>query len=649
MKINKNIIILFALFLAIGSNAQKESVLKSATKKYDRFSYVKTTDVLLKLAEKGYESQELLQKLGNVYYFNNEMQDAEKWYKKLFSDYQDVDAEYLFRYAQTLKALKKYNEADKMMQRFTEARGSEKRSKLFNAQKDYLSVIEDLSENFEVKNLDINSEVSDFGSNVFNNKLIFASSRKDGKNYIWNNQPYLNLFSAEKLESGSYSNAELLNKGVNTKYHESTVSFMPSNDVMYFTRNNFFKNRLDRDEEGVNRLQVYRTKLQSNNKWGDVTSIHFNSDAYSVAHPTVNANGTKLYFASDMPGTVGNSDLYVVDINEDGSLGTPINLGGVINTEGQETFPFINSRGDLYFSSNGHNGLGGLDIYFISNFEEKLKNNTPFTIDNMGKPLNSSMDDFGYYENLETKEGFFTSNREGGKGDDDIYSFTVPDCIQGLTGKVFDKKTKEVLANASLILLEGSGKQIGATTADANGAYKFEEVLICNSEYLIRASKDKYLTNEERFSSTNNRKRDVNQDVYLEIDQVAIEEGTNLRIALNLKPIYFDFDKHNIRPDAEIELQKVIAVMKKLPKLKIDVRSHTDSRASKSYNERLSSRRNKSTIAYIVEKGGISAGRLTGKGYGESELVNKCSDGVSCTKEEHQLNRRSDFIVVSKD
>ncbi len=646
MKINKHIITLFTLFIILGSNAQNTGKLKQATKDYDKYSYVKTTDVLLKLAEKGYESQELLQKLGNTYYFNSQMEAAEKWYSKLLTNYQDVDAEYLFRYAQTLKSLEKYNEADQWMQRFTEARGGEKRSQLFNNQKDYLSYIESLSEDFEIKNLDINSEVSDFGSNIYNNQLVFASTRKNGRNYFWNNQPYLNLFTADKQEEGSYTNAQFLSKGVNTRYHESTVAFMPSGDVMYFTRNNFFKSRLKRDEKGINRLKIYSAKLQENGNWGEVTSVHFNSEAYSVAHPAINTSGTKMYFASDMPGTLGESDLYVVDINEDGSLGTPVNLGGVINTEGQETFPFINENGDLYFSSNGRNGLGGLDVYYIHDLEKTLNSGGAFTIDNMGKPINSSMDDFGYYENLETKAGFFTSNRAGGKGDDDIYGFEVPDCLQGLEGKVFDKKTKDILANASLILSDKSGKQLATTTSDAEGAYKFKGVLICNSEYLIRASKETYLTSEERFSSTFNRKRGITQDMYLEMDEVAIAKGTNLREALNLNPIYFDFDKAYIRPDAEIELQKVIEVMKQYPNLKIDVRSHTDSRASKSYNESLSSKRNKATINYLIETGGITADRLTGKGYGESELVNKCSDGVPCTKAAHQLNRRSDFIVV---
>jgi len=642
----RNIISLFVIAIAFSGFAQ-ESTLKKATKNYDKFSYVKTSEVLLEVAENGYQSKDLFEKLGNSFYFNNKMEEASQWYGKLVDTYLDVDVEYYYRYAQALKATENYDEADKWMQKFVETKSSDLRSKSFTSQRDYLKKIKLLSEDIEVDNMDINSEFSDFGSNQYKNQLLFASSRGTGKNYKWNNQPFLDLFTVTKQEDGSYSNTESFDKSINTKLHESTPSFSPTDDVMYFTRNNYYKNKLERDKEGVNRLQMFRAKLQGDDSWGNIKPIHFNSEDYSVAHPAVNITGTKLYFASDMPGTIGNSDLYVVDINKDGSLGVPVNLSTKVNTEGQETFPYINSNGDLYFSSNGHAGLGGLDVFLIRNFEEKLAKKQPFKIENLGQPINSSMDDFGYYENLVTMEGFFTSNRSGGKGDDDIYSFTVPECVQDVSGIVYDKKTNKTLDNAMVTLFDDQGNKISETTSSSDGSYNFSGFIKCENEYLIRASKDKYLTDETRLSATDNRKQDLSQNMYLDIDDVAITEGTNLREALNLNPIYFDFDKANIRTDAEIELQKVIAVLRQYPEMKIDVRSHTDSRAPKAYNEALSSRRNKSTINYIIRVGNISPDRLTGKGYGESKLTNKCSDGVPCSKEEHQLNRRSDFIVIT--
>ncbi|WP_346883944.1 OmpA family protein [uncultured Algibacter sp.] len=620
-------------------------IIKKANKEYEDYSYVKTNEILLNVAEKGYGSVDLYQKLANAFYFNNKMEEASKWYGELVALENDISPEYYYRYAQSLKSIEKYKEADKWMQKFVDLKSDDLRSKAFLGMRNYLEAIDDMSKDFPIKNLNINSEVSDFGTNQYENKLIFSSSRTPGKIYKWNNQPFLDLYSAEKNETGDYDDVKKFDSKINTKYHESTVAFLDAKNMMYFTRNNFTeKDRLRRDENGVNRLKMYRVKREENQVWGKVNSVHFNSDNYSVAHPTINANGTKLYFASDMPGTYGESDLFYCDINEDGSLSRPINLGGVINTEAQETFPFINSRGDLYYSSNGLAGLGGLDVFVIRGFESKFDNNETFVVRNIGKPINSPMDDFAYYENLKTLEGFFTSNREGGKGDDDIYSFTIPECSQNIEGVVLNRKTKEILTNATVRLFNASGKEMDRMVVGEDGKYKFNN-LLCNKEFLVRASKADYSTDESRIK-TSGENEVVTLELELDINKVPLAKGTNLREALSLNPIYFDFDKSNIRPDAEIELQKIIAVLSKYPKMKIDVRSHTDSRATTGYNDALSNRRNISTINYIVSVGGINRLRLTGRGYGESQLANKCSDGVECSEAMHQLNRRSDFIIL---
>lgn len=646
MRLKKYIILSIAFVMTLSAYSQKTSI-RRATKEYDKFSYVKTSEVLLRVAEKGYKSVDLFQKLGDAFYFNNKMEAAAKWYGELMAMNEAVDAEYYFRYAQSLKSMEQYDESDKWMQKFIDNKSDDLRGKSFSSKRDYLESIEALSEVFEIKNMDLNTDKSDFGANQYKDQLIFASSRGKGKVYDWNGQPYLDLYSATKNEDGSFAEAEIFDKSINTKMHESTASFLPTDDVMYFTRNNFLK-RKRRGVDGINRLQLYKATLQGDDTWGDVAPVHFNSDDYSVAHPTVNVHGTKLYFASDMPGTIGNSDIYVVDINSDGTLGDPVNLGTLINTEGSETFPYINSNGDLYFSSNGLPGLGGLDVYMVRDFETKYKNHEPFTVENVGRPINSAKDDFAYYENLGTKEGFFTSNRDGGKGDDDIYSFKIPECLQDLEGVVFDETTKELLSGATVRLFNKAGEELDQIVVGDNAKYVFK-ALKCEEEYLVRVEKDAYSTDEERIVTGDNRKQTLGLEMEIKPDAVAIETGDNLREILNLNPIYFDLDKSNIRPDAEIELQKVIAVLKQYPNMKLDIKSHTDSRATKAYNDALSSRRNRSTINYIVNVGGIDASRLTGKGYGERELVNKCSDGVDCTETEHQLNRRSDFIIVSID
>ncbi len=645
MKLNKYILLIGALGLALQSYSQ-EGTIKRAAKDYDKFSYVKTSEVLLTVANEGYKSVDLFQKLGNSFYFNNKMEEASKWYGELMMLNEDVDLEYYYRYAQTLKSIKNYSEADKWMQKFASIKSDDLRAKSFTSKLDYLSSIENVSENFAVENMDINTEYSDFGSNQYKNKLVFSSSRElTEKLYKWNEQPYLELFTATRQNDGSYANVEKFDDVINTKYHESTASFLPNDRIVYFTRNNYYRKRLKRDGTGINRLQLYRAIFQKNGSWGGVKSVHFNSINYSVAHPSVNAKGDKLYFASDMPGTQGKSDIYVVGINEDGTLGVPKNLGMIINTEDQETFPYINSKGDLYYSSNGLNGLGGLDIYMIRDFEEKFSSNQPLTVENVGKPINSSKDDFGYYENLGTKEGFFTSNRDGGKGDDDIYSFKIPDCLQNIDGFVFDKKTKDLITGATVRLYEESDKEVSSMIIGVDGKYMFSD-LRCEKEYLVRVEKENYSTDEDRIVTTDIRNQTVSLDLEIELETIPLTKGTNLREAINLNPIYFDLDKFNIRIDAEIELQKIIAILKQYPNIKIYIKSHTDSRATKAYNDILSSKRNVSIIKYLVNIGGIDTNRLTGKGYGERQLSNKCANDVKCLEEEHQQNRRSDFIIV---
>ncbi|WP_460218113.1 OmpA family protein [Psychroserpens sp. MEBiC05023] len=639
-------VLAFSLVFSFGY-AQKGKV-RDASRAYDNLAYLKTSEILLEVAENGYKSVDLLQKLANSFYFNNQMEEAAKWYGELMAMEENIDSEYYFRYAQALKSIENYDESDKWMKKFAEADRGDLRGRAFTSTVDYLSMIDEASREFDVVNMAINSEVSDFGTTQYQNQLIFASTRGGGQKYKWNEQPYLDLYAAEKQEDGSYSNVEALDANINTKFHESTVAFTPDDKVIYFTRNNYFKKKYKNDEDGTNRLKIFRATADDDGKWTNIESVHFNDDAYSVAHPAINVEGTKMYFASDMNGTLGKSDIFEVEINADGTLGEPVNLGPSVNTEGHETFPFINSEGDLYFSSNGFSGLGGLDVYVIRDFKNKRELNQPMALENVGRPINSPMDDFGYYENIGTKEGFFTSNREGGKGDDDIYRFIIPECEQVVEGTVKDQDTQELLPGAVVTLLDAEGTPLSQQTVGADASYKFED-LECEKEYLIRVEMDEFATVEKRFT-TPKKKQDLVIEFDLERDEVELEPCADLAKILDIPIIYFDFDKANIRRDAEVELQKVLAVLNKYPTMTIDVRSHTDCRGPASYNTTLSDRRAKSTRQYLIDKG-IAGDRLTAKGYGESRLVNDCgcepSNDSSCSEEEHQLNRRSEFIVTS--
>lgn len=634
-----------SLFVLMGYAQDRK--LNKADKNYDSYAYFNAIEIYEEVAEEGYKSKELFEKLGNSYYFNADLIKASKWYGELFKLGEEVDPEYYFRYAQALKAEKRYDESDKKMQEFSKLTESDIRGNEFINTRNYLDQIAEKSGRFRIENLGVNSPYSDFAPSFYlENNLVFSSARDTGvatrHKHKWNARPFLDLYGAEVAENGSLVNVDKFSGKLNTKYHESTTVFTKDGNTMYFTRNNYYKGKYKKDKKGINKLKVFRATLEDN-RWTNIEELPFNSDLYSVAHPALSVDEKKLYFASDMPGTIGQSDLFVIDINEDGTFGEPKNLGKGINTEARENFPFVSQDNELFFSSDGHVGLGGLDI-FVMNLEDETQE-----IYNIGEPINSSMDDFSFIINTKTKKGYFASNRDGGQGDDDIYSFLETKsikwtCEQEIAGVVKDEKTNEIIAGANVKLFDKDNKELDNTYSDEQGSFRFSKILDCNEVYFVRASKKEYNSAEQLLPKQEEAGlREVT--LLLEKEEESFKVGDDLAVTLNIPIIYFDFDKSNIRLDAAVELEKVVVVMKKYPTLKIDVRSHTDSRGTDSYNMKLSQRRNESTRAYIVSRG-IDVNRLIGAGYGETRHVNKCKNGVKCSEEEHQLNRRSEFIVT---
>lgn len=637
------------LFLFVLAGNAQERKLHKADKKYDSYAFINAIEIYEEVAEEGYKSKELFEKLGNAYYYNADLINASKWYDELFSLGEEVAPEYYFRYAQTLKAEKRYAESDKKMQEFNRLTGTDIRGTKFMNKLNYLDQIAEQSGRFHIENLDVNSPYSDFAPSFYlENNLVFSSARDTGvaKRYKhkWNARQFLDLYGAELADNGTLSNVDKFSGKLNTKYHESTTVFTKDGKTMYFTRNNYYKGKYKKDKKGINKLKIFRA-TREDDRWTNIEELPFNSDLYSVAHPALSVDEKKLYFASDMPSSIGQSDLYVVDINDDGTFGEPKNLGKGINTEARENFPFVSKENELYFASDGHVGLGGLDIFVMRLDDEDQ------IIYNVGEPVNSPVDDFSFIINMKTKKGYFASNRDGGQGDDDIYSFIEMKpiqwtCEQEIVGIVKDSKTNEILVGAQVMLFDKSNKELENTYSDEEGKFRFKSVLECNEVYFVRASQKDY--NPEEVLMPKQDEADLRSTVLLlEKEEVLFEVGDDLAVTLNNPIIYFDYDKSNIRPDAAAELEKVVAVMKKYPTLKIDVRSHTDSRGRDAYNKKLSKRRNKSTQEYIISRG-IDVSRLTGTGYGEERLVNQCSNGIKCTEEEHQLNRRSEFIVVEK-
>ncbi|WP_320814685.1 OmpA family protein [Flavobacterium sp.] len=610
--------------------------LNSADKKYAKYSYIDAIEIYEKVAEKGHKSAELFMKLGNSYYFNGELDKAAKWYKELFALNETVEPEYYFRYAQSLKSIEDYENANKYLELFNK-NTTDSRGKEFANNKDYLLDIERNSGKYTLEKTTVNSEYSDYGASYFGNQIVFTSSRKEGAIYSkihqWTEQNFTDLYITQLDGSNKIGKPENFSKTINTKYNESSPVFTKDGKTMYFTRNNYLDSKKGKADDKTTWIKIYKATY-SNNEWGNIKELPFNNDNYSAGHPSLSADEKTLYFSSDMPGGYGGADIYKVTINGNDSYGNPENLGPKINTEGRETFPFISHDNTLYFASNGHLGLGGLDV-----FESKLVNNQFTKPENLAKPINSSKDDFSFIVN-DKNTGFLSSNRDGGAGYDDIYAFNV--CNQKVTGLITDLDTKELLPNSKVILFDDQMNKLLETTSDENANYSFN--IECNKKYYVRASKEEYETKEKSFAPQ--KQSGITQlNIELERNVFPIEEGTDLAKIFKISIIYFDLDKSNIRPDAAKDLQKIIEVMKEYPNMQVSIRSHTDSRQTHKYNELLSDRRAKSTMEHMV-KNGIDRKLLTAKGFGETELVNKCSDGVQCSEAEHQKNRRSEFIVL---
>ena len=629
--------------------AQPEKELEKANEMYKNFSYVDAIKIYERIAQKGFVNQEMLQSLGNAYYYNAEYKKALPWYEQLFQEGKyKVKPEYYYRYAQALKSVGDYTQADKMMAKFVElTNANDTRAALFEENKDYQTVIKNNSGRFQLNNASINTENSEYGTALYGDKIVFAGAtdaRKAKRGVSqWTGESFYDLYEAEHFDQ-KLGSRKPFSSSINTQFNESTPVFTKDGNTMYFTRNNYVNRKLGSDIENTILLKILRATKDKNGNWGDIVEVPFNSDQYNVAHPALSPDEKYLYFASDMPGSFGNSDIFRVEILGDNQYGTPENLGNIINTAGRESFPYISKDNVLYYSSDGIPGLGGLDIFAVK-FNDDGSTSKPV---NIGMPGNSADDDFCFVFNSDSKIGFLTSNRPGGKGKDDIYSFhedkpLLFSCQKNIKGIVKDAKTKAIIANAKVILSDKVMKEVSTDQSKTDGTFTFEKVNCNDSHYYLRGEKEKYETAEVNVTVG---KDEVVYEILLNPRQVAIEKGMDLAKVFEIKEIKFDYNKANIRPDAEVELTKIVEVMREYPKMKIDIRSHTDSRGADSYNLKLSDRRAKATLEWIVKQG-IDRKRLKAKGYGETRLVNGCSNGVPCTEEEHQENRRSEFIVVA--
>ena len=604
---------------------------KKADRLYDRLQFVKAAEEYLKLSDSELNSEYVITRLANCYYNLFETSEAEKWLKKIVN--KNPDAELIYKYSQMLKANGKYKESNLWMNKFSEMKPYDSRAVSFKNTPNYIDKIINKGKRFNIQNLKINSEFSDFGATIYKNKLYFVSSRNEkatSRNYGWNDEPFLDIFSSTINDKGSHLPANLFDE-LNSKFHEGVVSFTPDGNTAYFTRESYYEDEYQKDSLNntkYSQLYIYKaTKLKDS--WDTFESLEINDVNFSNKNPMVSPDGKHLYFSSNMPGGFGLYDLYKAEIKDDGSLGKVENLGQKINTEGQEAFPFLTSENILYFSSDGHLGLGGLDVFYSKNVDDKWSNSK-----NVGIPVNSGADDFAFM--IKEEKGYVSSNRTGGVGKDDIYALKKirPLCDLLLETVVLDSKTNSPIDTALTSVSDGEGTINNSKTTNEKGLVEF--MIECENEIKFVVSKEGY---ESKILDI--KLLDIDPpllEVMLDpIEELIVEEK------VELSPIYFEFDKFNITNEGAFELDKLVAIMQKYPEMKIRVEAHTDNRGPSSYNLKLSENRAKSTAQYVISKG-IDENRITGVGKGENEPAVECSG--NCSNDEHRTNRRSEFIIL---
>jgi outer membrane protein OmpA-like peptidoglycan-associated protein/tetratricopeptide (TPR) repeat protein len=708
MEYMKKIITILFVFSIQLLQAQEQDLAR-AKKYFDRTFYAEAIPLYEAIIVDN-TTQEVVKNLADCYYYTNDLKNAQKYYRFLTKNYyKDLQEEYYFRFSQTLKAVNKYDEANTVLKEYyLKSANTEGLLQLEKSIKE-LENVSAIGKRFDIKNLGLNTANSEFGAVRVGENLIYATVKKKpglfDKVYKWNNETYLNLVSVKlKNINSPDSIVNYLDKGLNSRAHESNAIFTRDGKTMYFTRNNSKDGRKKKNKEKISNLQIFKAEL-INGKWSNVTSLPFNNENYSTEHPALSYDEKTLFFASDMPGTLGSLDIFSVSISGN-TYGTPKNLGSNINTDKKEQFPFVSKDNKLYFSSNGLAGYGSLDV-FVSD----INGNEYSRALNVGLPVNSGVDDFAFSIDSDTKEGYFSSNRAGGKGSDDIYqiketkALIIEDCMQLLAGVITDVDTKLPLENALVILQDADKNELQKVSTGADGGFSF--TVDCEKAFVVLASKENYTNNSKSFrlGKTRKLKNDasmtlksleiIKQEEQLivvqkkkeeemaqqkkkeeeiaqkeeevkekakekaiaevkkkeKLDKIIAQEKDVVkdnkdRVVIKTDPIYFDYDLWYIRKDSKPTLKRVVELMNKYPDMILEIGSHTDTRGNERYNANLSERRAESTKEFLVDLG-IAENRIVARGFGESQPVVDCKTETSCTEEQHELNRRSEFVVKS--
>jgi outer membrane protein OmpA-like peptidoglycan-associated protein len=675
----KSIILFSIIALSFSANAQSLKQ-KVADKYFDQLDFIKAVEVYEDIVSGKGKDYHSLKQTAECYRLMNDIVKAEFWYNEVIVFGTNIPKDYYY-YAQLLKSNGKYKLSDDSMKLFYEKAGKG----TFTSVPNFYEKLKRDSIYFIVNSIETNSSMSDIAPVVYNDELIYISNRKNKMTSNitvgWNDTGFLEVYNAGSRDY-LVKPSLFFGKDLTKNSHDGPIYFDTINNNIYITRNNL-------SEKNQNKNLKLFVFENTEDKWKEAEEFAYNSNEYSVGHSTLTPDGKTMYFTSDMPGGFGETDIWKTNL-ENGVWGVPVNLGEGINTFDKEMFPSISPSGDLYFASKGHHGFGGLDIFVAYKSGDKFM--TPV---NMGYPINTRFDDFSFTIMDDNKFGYFSSDRVGGKGADDIYkvemkkqvarpvekeeliadsnvevvdeskeketveiddvavvedvvvvdenkekeTVKIDDVVEvkevntenvySLKGNLFDKISNSQLTGASVVLKnKTTGKSI-EKVIDNNG-FSFD--LTESTDYSVRFTNSSYISKTIDFST--------DTETYL----ITLNESLS-RDAILLNNIYYDFESYKLTSLARKELDKLVAILIQYPNMKIKLNSHTDSKGKDGYNEYLSRKRAKSVVNYLVTKG-INGNRLSYNGYGESKLVNKCSNGVDCSEAEHQENRRTEFVIV---
>jgi len=640
------IIVCIALIPRVYSQKNK---VEKADSQFQDYAFIDAIGTYEKVVKEGYRSPELFQRLADSYYFTGDYTQAAKYYKELFKENPKPNSEYYYRYSLCLKSLGDFTNADKMMDIFISQNSNDQRGRIFTSNSDYLTLIDENSNRYDIRSLDLNSDHSDYSPAFFGESIVFTSNRpipgkRKPKIDKWSNEPFSNLYISNIAENGNYGDVHLLSENLNSEFHQSSAVFTKDGKVMYFTANTY-SGRKGKDK-GIKTLVLLKATLNDKGSWTNVLEVPIDQKGSNNAHPALSPDEKTLYFSSDRSGSFGESDLYRAVIKSDGTYGKPENLGSAINTEGRETFPFISKANELYFSSNGYPGMGGLDIYRAIIYP----NGTLSQPVNVGKPVNSTEDDFGFIINSVSKDGYFTSNKKDKYGSDNIYKIKETKSLKEdagqsklISGNINEVTTNLPITGAKITLYDNQYTKILETQSKEAGSYALGR--LGYGTYRLKVEMTGYETVEFFTTVSNTEPEALKLQQSLVKNYTNVTAGTNLNEILNTHDLYFELNKWDLNSLAEADLAKVLMFMTKYPKIMVNVEAHTDVRGSDDYNLKLSARRADAVVKWLT-KNGVAKKRLHPVGYGETKITNQCKDGIECSEKEHRLNRRIDFVVT---